>query len=187
MSLITNMKYMALSMMILGIQCAHASEYQIVISKQNKKLVVEKSGELVKKYYIASGRGGKGSKRRRGDNKTPSGNYRVKGFKKSGRFHYFIQLDYPNLADAWRGYRDEVIDAGEFKQITAAHRDKKLPPQNTGLGGSIGIHGLGETNEKKLNIHRNLDWTEGCIALTNENIVELRRFIDIGTPVLIKE
>jgi len=166
---------------------AQASEYQILISKKNNELIVEKAGQVVKKYHIASGKGGKGTKRRRGDSKTPLGLYRISSFNKSSRFHYFIQLDYPNLIDAWYGYKNQTIDANNFKRIASAYKKREIPPQDTELGGLIGIHGLGETNEKKLTIHEELNWTEGCIALTNEEINELRNYVAIGTTVMIKE
>lgn len=169
------------------IPLAHASEYQILISKKNKELIVEKAGEIIKKYHIASGKGGKGTKRKQGDSKTPQGVYRVSKFKDSSRFHYFIQLDYPNLIDAWYGYKNKTIDANDFKRIASAYKKREAPPQDTALGGFIGIHGLGEENEEKLTIHQEINWTEGCIALTNSDVIDLKKFIDIGTPVIIKE
>lgn len=164
-----------------------ASEYQILISKQNNELLIEKAGEVVKRFHIATGKGGKGAKRRQGDSKTPVGTYRILKFKQSDRFHYFIQLDYPNLIDAWYGYKNEVISANEFKRIAHAYKKREAPPQDTALGGFIGIHGLGQTTQKKLQIHENLDWTEGCIALTNEEVLELKNFVDVGTQVVIVE
>jgi murein L,D-transpeptidase YafK len=166
---------------------AQASEYQILISKKNNELIVEKAGEVVKKFHIASGKGGKGTKRRQGDSKTPLGVYRISKFKKSSRFHYFIQLDYPNLIDAWYGYKNKTIDSKDFKRIASAYKKREAPPQDTKLGGFIGIHGLGIENEEKLTIHQEINWTEGCIALTNNEINDLRKFVDVGTPVIIKE
>ena len=166
-------------------QGAEAGEYQLRISKKNNELIVERSGELVKKYRIASGKGGRGTKRRRGDNKTPVGAYRIMNSKESGRFHYFMHLDYPNLIDAWHGYKDKVINAAEFKKIAMAHKQRQAPPQDTGLGGFIGIHGLGRADQQRLAIHRRFNWTEGCIALTNAEISELRQFIKPGTRVII--
>jgi len=170
-----------------SISAVHASEYQLSVSKNNNELTVEKAGKVIKKYHIASGKGGKGTKRLRGDSKTPIGMYRVSSFKENSRFHFFIQLDYPNLVDAWYGYKNEIIGANNFKRIATAYKKREAPPQDTELGGFIGIHGLGVTNEEKLSIHQSFNWTEGCIALTNEEINELRQFVAIGTPVVIKE
>jgi len=170
-----------------GISSAYANEYQLLISKKNNELTVEKAGQVVKKFHIASGKGGKGTKRLRGDSKTPLGMYRVASVKESSRFHYFIQLDYPNLIDAWYGYKNEIIDANNFKRIATAYKKREAPPQDTPLGGFIGIHGLGVTNDEKLNIHESFNWTEGCIALTNEEINDLKKFVAIGMQVIIRE
>lgn len=97
-----------------------------------------------------------------------------------------MQLDYPNLLDAWYGYKDKIISSNEFKKIVMAFKNNQTPPQDTLLGGYIGIHGLGEVNEEILNIHEINNWTEGCIALKNEEINELRQFVSIGTPITIK-
>jgi murein L,D-transpeptidase YafK len=183
--LLTQIALFLLSLCVLPL--AQASEYQILISKRNHELIIEKAGEVVKKYHIASGKGGKGTKREQGDSKTPQGVYRISKFKESSRFHYFIQLDYPNLIDAWYGYKNKTINAEDFKRIATAYKNREAPPQDTKLGGFIGIHGLGEQNEEKLTIHQEINWTEGCIALTNEEINDLRKFIDLGTPVIIKE
>ena len=170
------------------LQAADAdSDYQILISKKNKELSIEKEGHIVKTYHVATGKGGKGTKRRKGDSKTPLGVYRILSFKESSRFRYFIQLDYPNLIDAWYGYKNQIIDADEFKRIASAYKKREAPPQDTALGGFIGIHGLGDTNDEKLTIHQELNWTEGCIALTNEEILDLKKYVHVGTPVIIKE
>ena len=64
-----------------------------------------------------------------------------------------------------------------------AHQLHQIPPQNTPLGGQIGIHGLGNADER---IHKVFDWTHGCIALTNPQIDQLSQWIDTGTVVKIK-
>ena len=57
--------------------------------------------------------------------------------------------------------------------------------EDTPLGGAIGIHGIGEENDDRLHVQRWQNWTQGCIALTNREIRELRRFVDVGTRVVI--
>ena len=184
MSALVKLLYLALLALLAG-QGAEAGEYELRISKQDNALIVERAGERVKTYRSASGKGGRGAKRRQADNKTQVGAYRILHGKESGRFDYFMRLDYPNLIDAWRGYKDRVISAVEFKQIALAHKQGRTPPQDTGLGGFIGIHGLGRTDPEKLAIHEGFNWTEGCIALTNEELHELRQFIQPGATVII--
>ncbi len=162
-------------------------EYTIIVKKNDKELIVKKSDKIVKKYHIATGKGGAGTKRKRGDSKTPLGVYRISKLNKSERFHYFLQLDYPNLIDAWYGFKNEIIDGNDFKKIANAYKKRRSPPQDTNLGGQIGIHGIGKTTKKKLAIHEELNWTDGCIALSNDDINDLMKFINIGTTVVIKE
>ena len=168
-------------------QAAAAAPYSVEISKSDSTLVVKQNKEIIKKYRVAHGKGGKGTKIRVGDNKTPTGTYQVIDFKADSKFHFFIQLNYPNALDAWRGYKNEIISAIEFKQIARAYKRSSLPPQNTGLGGYIGIHGIGLTTDKKNQIHETQNWTEGCIALKNEEVNELMKYITWGTTVIIRE
>ncbi len=161
--------------------------YDIIIFKSKQELAVLKGEHVIKQYRIATGKGGDGTKRQLGDKKTPVGVYKIIDFKDNSQFHYFMQLDYPNLLDAWYGYKNNIISASEFKQIAQAFKSKQKPPQDTPLGGYIGIHGLGEETEEKLDIHPDINWTNGCIALTNQQINELREYVAIGTKVIIRE
>lgn len=179
-----------LAVLLLLLACGAAADeadIALEISRSDQVLRVKQDGETIRHYRIAFGKGGKGSKRIAGDNKTPTGIYRIMEFKSDSKFHYFMQINYPNLTDAWHGYKDRVISARQFRDIAAAYRERELPPQNTMLGGYIGIHGIGPLTREKLKIHDMHNWTEGCIALKNDEINELRRYVSIGTPVLITE
>ncbi len=179
--------HFSLLMLLCNISHATESDYDVVISKSKQELSVKQGDQIVKQYHIAYGKGGNGTKRQLGDKKTPLGVYKIIEFKDDSKFHFFMQLDYPNLLDAWYGYKNKVISAKEFKTIATAFKTKKPPPQDTQLGGYIGIHGLGETNGKKLLIHGDYNWTEGCVALTNEQITDLRQYVKIGTKVVIRK
>lgn len=177
----------AASAQVAGATHAAAGEYQIEIDKSRALLQVKRDDTLIREYRAATGRGGKGTKRKLGDKKTPVGVYRVVDFKSDSRYHFFMQLDYPNLLDAWYGYKNELINAKEFRTITTAVKNNEVPPQDTALGGYIGIHGIGDINDEKLMIHAGQDWTAGCIALTNEEITELRQYVTLGTQIIIHE
>jgi len=161
--------------------------YALEVSKSRNELLIKDGDAIIKRYHAAFGRGGMGTKRRRGDDITPVGAYRIMEFKADSPFHFFMLLDYPNLVDGWHGYRNRTIDASQFKAIATAYRAGVAPPQNTELGGYIGIHGIGEISPKKLDIHRNQNWTRGCIALRNEEVNELRAYVTRGTRVIIRE
>lgn len=164
-----------------------SSPYSIEIIKSQKKLLVKQGDRIVRQYEAAVGRGGTGSKRQQGDRITPVGVYSFVDFRQSDQFHYFMHINYPNMVDAWYGYKNNIIDAHEFSAISSAIRHQQQPPQDTALGGYIGIHGIGQITDEKLLIHSSLDWTQGCIALTNEEIMELRQYVDVGTQVLIRD
>ena len=166
---------------------AIADDYHIFISKAERQLFVMQGEDTVKMFHVATGATEDGTKTQQGDSKTPVGSYRIAGFKADSKFHYFMHIDYPSLADAWHGYKNQIISASEFKQIASAHKKREIPPQNTGLGGYIGIHGLGQTNREKLLIHKQENWTEGCVALLNEAVTELKQYVTIGTRVIIGE
>lgn len=132
---------------------------------------------------IAIGRYGTNTDKLHADNTTPIGRYRVTGIRHDSRFHRFIALDYPDVPRAQRAYAAGQIDRRQLQTIVAAHRRGKVPPQTTTLGGHIGIHGLGSGDPA---MHRALNWTKGCIALTDAQIDALLQWVGIGTSVVIR-
>jgi lipoprotein-anchoring transpeptidase ErfK/SrfK len=76
-----------------------------------------------------------------------------------------------------------VIDVQTFDDIDFAVRHGRLPPQNTPLGGNLGIHGIGSGDSQ---IHSAYNWTEGCVALTNTQMDKLLQFVSLGTKVVIQ-
>jgi len=185
-------KVLVLAMLGLVLACGPSASrangrYQLEVIKSQRLLLV-KDGDTIKlSFHVSSGWGGKGDKHMIGDHKTPVGVYRIVKVKDSDRFHVFMQLNYPNVKDAYWGLKKRLITRAEFDAIVDALKDGRPPPQNTELGGAIGIHGLGETDPEKLDIHRAANWTEGCIALTNQQIEQLRHYVNVGTKVVINE
>ena len=167
---------------------AEEISHHILISKSKRQLsVISGTGAIIKTYSIASGRGGPGDKYRLGDQKTPIGVYKVVGFKSNSDFFYFIRLNYPNENDARRGFRDRLINRIQYDAILEALDNDLTPPQDTRLGGAIGIHGIGEESESKISMHNSLDWTQGCIALRNHEVEDLLAFLSVGIHVVIKD
>ena len=132
---------------------------------------------------IAIGQGGAGFKNHRGDNITPFGSYRIGWVGEQSTFRKFFGLTYPSSEDAEKALENGVITQVAYNSIIDAHRSHQVPPQNTALGGRIGIHGLGRADEK---VHKSMNWTHGCIALTNGQIDHLSQWMDKGTVVKIK-
>jgi murein L,D-transpeptidase YafK len=115
------------------------------------------------------------------------GKYHIVQVRDSDRFHMFIQLDYPSVRDAINALKEERISKEEYRRILDAHIFGRLPPQNTSLGGAIGIHGIGEETKDKLEIHQLANWTQGCIALRNNEVEQLAHYVGKGTSVTITD
>ena len=161
-----------------------AGEIRVLIDTKSDTLQVLNGDRVVKAYEnIAIGRYGKTYFKVRGDNKTPLGKFRVGWMNKKTRYHRFLGLTYPDLPAADRALVDGRIDEAQWQAIRRADQAGEVPSQNTPLGGMIGIHGIGDGDR---GVHRDFNWTNGCVALTNEEIDELLRWVKIGTPVEIR-
>ncbi|MBS3174810.1 L,D-transpeptidase [Candidatus Woesearchaeota archaeon] len=130
-----------------------------------------------------------GTKKERGDKKTPEGEYYICDKRPSSSgFNKFMQINYPNPQDAKRGLEQGLINEYQYDSIRFAHRKGICPPSNTNLGGNIGIHGEKHIKIGKLTfkIGSFVDWTEGCIAIDNPNIEILYRRVPENTPITIE-
>lgn len=142
-------------------------------------------GNTVTRVYrnISIGRAGTTSTKKRRDGKTPLGEFHIVRMTTDTPFHRFFGLDYPNLARAERARQAGTINQTQYAAISQAIKTKQIPPQDTALGGYIGIHGIGEGS---VAIHEDFNWTYGCVALTNAQIDDLSKRIQIGTKVIIR-
>lgn len=147
-------------------------------------LSVMRGDEAIASYSeLAIGRGGVSQHRTRGDDSTPLGEFRVVKVKTDSSYHRFFLLDFPNNEHANRAWSDGRIDLATYVTIVRAVNNHRLPPQNTLLGGNLGIHGLGDANP---GVHSVFNWTNGCIALTNEQIDALSPWLRVGTKVVVQ-
>jgi murein L,D-transpeptidase YafK len=156
----------------------------LLVDTKARKIEVKKGEQTIDTLKsIAIGRGGAGFKSHRGDNITPYGNYRIGWVGEKSSFRKFFGLTYPSTEDAAKALKQGIINQLTYDRISLAHRYHQIPPQNTPLGGQIGIHGLGRGDAR---IHEAFNWTHGCIALTNSQIDHLSQWVDTGTIVKIK-
>ncbi|MEK8088242.1 L,D-transpeptidase [Thermithiobacillus plumbiphilus] len=162
---------------------AHGKPW-ILIDTRQQILEIRRDRALLKRFgYVAIGRGGAAPLRRMGDGKTPLGTYHIAWINDDSRFHIFFGLDFPNGADLARAYQNSMINREVYGRNMMRVERGMAPMQNTALGGSIGIHGLGP---RDVNLHRRYNWTDGCIALDNEEVEELASWVEIGTTVVIR-
>jgi murein L,D-transpeptidase YafK len=132
---------------------------------------------------IAIGSGGVAEAHHQGDATTPLGTFHVTWIDRRSRFDTFYGLDYPSAPVARRAYAEGSISQAERDAILQALRHHRTPPQNTPLGGQLGIHGLGRGNP---DVQQAVNWTAGCVALTNRQIRRLARWIHLGSRVVIR-
>ncbi|MFZ3040446.1 MAG: L,D-transpeptidase [Thiobacillus sp.] len=132
---------------------------------------------------ISIGSRGAAKIHRRGDETTPLGIFHIAWIDRRSRFGTFYGFDYPSERVARSAYAEGIISRADLETILEAVRQHRLPPQNTPLGGYLGIHGVGRGDPM---IHRDFNWTDGCVALTNQQIRQLSRWMHIGTQVVIR-
>jgi len=157
----------------------------IAIDTRALTLSVIEGGNIIRTFEnIAIGSNGATREKRRLDEKTPLGEFRISSIRTSERFHLFLAIDYPNMDYARHALEDRRISPPQYEALRRAWENGEPPPQDTGLGGNLGIHGIGEGS---LEIHNNFNWTDGCIAVTNEQLDELARWVQVGTRVSIAQ
>ena len=136
---------------------------RILIEKSTRRLMLISQGEVLKSYKIALGGNPIGPKERQGDNKTPEGTYVIDTRNRDSRFHLSLRISYPNE-------RDKI-------------RAKEL---GVSPGGDIMIHGIKNGFSWVGDAHTGIDWTKGCIAVTDQEIEEIDKLAPNGTIVEIR-
>jgi len=148
------------------------------LDKDSLMILVEKSQYLVaiiykrkriRQYRAVFGPDRLDDKMQEGDRKTPEGWFKVVAKKDHAAWQKFILLDYPNPTSYER-----------FKERKA----KGIIPQNATIGNSVGIHGVFKSGTQMIDL--GIGWTDGCIALKPEDIVDLYRFVVPGTKVYVR-
>lgn len=158
----------------------------IFVDRRNYFLALYADTVLVKKYDAVFGRNSGSNKLSKDDFITPTGKYRICKIDTNFIYYKKLYLNYPNINDAAEALRMSVIDKNEFIAISNSNNNNGCSFENSKLGGNIGIQGIGEYNIIFKNLPFVFNWTNGSIAVSNENIDELLSVITIGTKVTIK-
>jgi murein L,D-transpeptidase YafK len=154
----------------------------IEVRKSERRLVARCNPGPDFVMKVALGRQPVGPKTRKGDQRTPEGSYVVSGPATRNRFHRFIPIDYPSRNDADVALESGTISAAEHTRILARRSQDRPPPQDTALGGELGLHGEGPQWQGE---SAGLDWTFGCVAVRDHEIDFLAQRVSVGTPVWI--
>lgn len=141
----------------------NGSADRILIEKGERRMSLLSKGDVIKTYRIALGGDPVGPKVKQGDNKTPEGIYSIDSRNKDSRYHLSLHISYPNERDRKRA------------------RELGVSP-----GGNIMIHGIKNGFSWVGDLHAEVDWTKGCIAVTDQEIEEIARLAPNGTVVEIR-
>lgn len=134
----------------------------VIVHKAARRLELYRRGRLVRSYKIALGLRPTGPKEQVGDYRTPEGHYTLERRNPQSDYFLSIQISYPSAAD-----------------IAHAKRLGANP------GDAIMIHGLPNIPSRSMNYYSRVDWTDGCIAVSNSDMVEIWLMTTPGTPIEI--
>lgn len=135
----------------------------VLVKKNERKLYLYHKDQVIKTYRVAFGPRPRGHKREAGDERTPEGRYILDYKLENSDYHKAIHISYPNQQD-----RELALQSG-------------LDP-----GGSIMIHGFPRETDLPAELVQHYNWTNGCIAVTNEEMDELWAAIAVNTPIEIQ-
>jgi murein L,D-transpeptidase YafK len=136
---------------------------RVVVAKYERTLTLERDGRAIRAYRIALGAHPAGHKQREGDERTPEGVYAIDARNPNSSYHLSLRISYPN-----------------------DHDRQRAATNGFDPGGQIMIHGLGPTaTSMRVALHPGSDWTNGCVAVTNEEMDEIWQLVEVGTPIEI--
>ncbi|NVJ54909.1 MAG: L,D-transpeptidase family protein [Vibrionaceae bacterium] len=134
----------------------------IKVDKSKRRMYLVKENEIIREFRVALGKQPKGHKAQEGDQRTPEGLYYLDFILEDSQYYRSVHITYPNDQD-----------------IENARRHNLNP------GGNIKIHGLKNGETKSASYIQSFDWTDGCIALSNQEMDEFLQLVDVGTPIEI--
>jgi murein L,D-transpeptidase YafK len=137
---------------------------RILVEKSQRRMTLFRNGSVLREYSISLGGSPTGDKEREGDRRTPTGRYVIDFKNETSRFHLSLRISYPDAAD-----REQAAARG-------------VPP-----GGDIMIHGLPNGFALLGPVLGFMDWTDGCIAVDNDEIEEIWSLTDVGAEIEIME
>lgn len=136
---------------------------EVRVYKGQRRLELWQGRQMLRSYRISLGLDPIGHKQREGDSRTPEGRYRLTARNERSDFFLSILVSYPGKEDIARAKRERV-DPGGLIMIHGLPNDMRFPPE----------------------YYANRDWTDGCIALNNADMMEVWMLVPPGTPIHIK-
>ncbi|MEP4198983.1 MAG: L,D-transpeptidase family protein [Aliishimia sp.] len=136
--------------------------HEVLVIKSTRELHLLRDGKTIRQYPVSLGASPEGHKSQEGDERTPEGTYTIDWRNANSIAHLSLHISYPNEAD-----------------IQHAQSEGVEP------GGNIMIHGIANGWGFLGGLHLGWDWTNGCIAITNDEMSEVWSLVPNGTPITI--
>jgi len=135
---------------------------RVIVHKSERRMELQRGGRTIANYKVSLGLNPNGHKQREGDFRTPEGSYRLTRRNARSEFFLSVMVSYPEPAD-----------------LALARRNGWSP------GGLIMVHGLPNAPKYSRDRYLNTDWTDGCIALSNEDMLDFWLLTGPDTPIEI--
>jgi murein L,D-transpeptidase YafK len=135
----------------------------VLVVKSERKLYLLRNGQPFRSYRVALGLNPEGHKEREGDYRTPEGRYTIVRRNPESDFFLSLGISYPDRDDVQRAKKNGVKP-----------------------GGSIMIHGLPNVPKRSMAWYNTADWTNGCIALSNDDMLEVWLLTRNNIPIEIR-
>ncbi len=136
---------------------------RVLVRKSERRMYLLRGDEVLRSYRVALGLNPVGHKEREGDFRTPEGKYRLVMRNPRSDFFMSMKVSYPSTDDVARARRN-----------------------GWAAGGSIMIHGLPNDPRKGVDYYSTRDWTDGCIAVSNADMLEIWMLVSDNTPIEIQ-
>jgi len=153
---------LSFSLLALAFPCTAEVDLVEVVKSKRRMYLIEKQ-VIVAEYHIALGKEPKGHKQQEGDQRTPEGLYILDYVKRNSAFYLSMHISYPN-----------------------SHDKQQAKLRNVDPGGLIMIHGQKEWHPDFAPIAQQFDWTDGCIAISNQDMEQFIEMVKVGTPIYIR-
>jgi murein L,D-transpeptidase YafK len=141
----------------------HEQADSVLVVKSERKLYLLQAGRVLRTFDVALGLVPNGPKQREGDFRTPEGKYFLESRNTDSDYFLSIKVSYPNEQDRSRA------------------RAQGLDP-----GGQIMIHGLPNEPRYAQRHYESSDWTDGCIAVSNSDMVDIWLMTRESLPIEIR-
>jgi murein L,D-transpeptidase YafK len=135
---------------------------RVIVRKAERRLMLMRGDRVLRTFDVALGLSPTGPKRQEGDFRTPEGTYRLSGRNANSDFFLAIQVDYPRPDD-----------------------ERRASAEGVEPGGMIMIHGQPNRPSRPLEYYQKRDWTNGCIAVSNADMVDIWLMTPDNTPIQI--